>query len=270
MPPALQEIAPGSYDVVVATNVLHATKDIRRTLRNAKAALKANGLIVLNEISTNSLFHHLTFGLLDGWWLFADPELRLPGGPALGPETWRAVLAQEGFRSVFFPAETVHGSGQQVIVAESDGFVRQSSGLDSPLQQEEEDAAEEPWSSGDDATAVENAVVMAGPRDVATGRLLAYLRRRVAEALCVDPATLDSRSRPFADALLGEFGMDSLSANSLRNTVRRELGVDIAVQRIIAEKVHHLVEALYELLLLKQVSNEPRPEGAGEMETFVF
>lgn len=42
-PPALQGIEAGAYDAVIAANVLHATKNIRRTLRNAKAVLKKNG-----------------------------------------------------------------------------------------------------------------------------------------------------------------------------------------------------------------------------------
>ncbi|MCP4700970.1 MAG: methyltransferase, partial [Gammaproteobacteria bacterium] len=114
----------GGYDIVIAANVLHATANIRRTLRNAKAALKNNGLIFLNEISGNSLFAHLTFGLLEGWWLYEDPGLRIRGCPGLAPETWQRVLESEGFRSVFFPAKEAHDSGQQIIVAESDGVVR--------------------------------------------------------------------------------------------------------------------------------------------------
>jgi len=111
---------------------------------------------------------------------------------------------------------------------------------------------------------------MGAPREVAAGRLLAYLRLRVAETLGVDEASLDSRSRPFADALLGEFGMDSLSSNSLRNALRQEVGVDVPVQRIIGEKVHRIVDALYEQLLLKHVTQDSRPEEGEESETFVF
>src|SRR4029077_13184038 len=45
-----QGINPDSYDVVIATNVLHATPNIRETLQNAKAALHQSGIIVINEI----------------------------------------------------------------------------------------------------------------------------------------------------------------------------------------------------------------------------
>ncbi|MBV2240623.1 hypothetical protein KQR57_05020 [Bacillus inaquosorum] len=96
-----------------------------QTLRRVKAVLKADGLLILNEISDNSLFLHLTFGLLEGWWLFQDDTLRLPGGPAVSAEGWRRVLEQEGFKQVRFPAVEDHAKGQQIIMALSNGHVRQ-------------------------------------------------------------------------------------------------------------------------------------------------
>src|SRR5262249_54721254 len=85
----------GVYDVVVPENVLHATRSIRGTLRNTKALLRPRGLLFLNEMTGNNLFNHLTFGLLEGWWLYEDHELRLPGSPGLSVETWRHVLEAE-------------------------------------------------------------------------------------------------------------------------------------------------------------------------------
>ncbi|HXO67942.1 MAG TPA: SDR family NAD(P)-dependent oxidoreductase, partial [Bradyrhizobium sp.] len=118
--PVRQGLELGGYDLVIAANVLHATRDIRRTLRHASALLRRNGLLVLNEMSRNSLFAHLTFGLLEGWWLYEDSASRLPGGPALGPEQWQTVLTEEGFRSVSFPAKDTHRFCQQIVVAERD------------------------------------------------------------------------------------------------------------------------------------------------------
>lgn len=104
-PIAGQGLDAGAYDLVLATNCLHATKNIRQTLRNAKAVLAKNGLLLLNEMSRNSVFTHLTFGLLDGWWRYEDAELRMPGCPGLSPETWSSVLKTEGFRAVDHPAQ---------------------------------------------------------------------------------------------------------------------------------------------------------------------
>lgn len=124
-PASEQHIDAGGYDAVIAANVLHATKNIRQTLRNAKAVLKKNGLLLLNEISNHNIYSHLTFGLLEGWWLYEDPDLRIPGCPGLYPDTWKMVLESEGFRYVSFMAEQSHQLGQQIIAAESNGVVRQ-------------------------------------------------------------------------------------------------------------------------------------------------
>ncbi|WP_343997016.1 SDR family NAD(P)-dependent oxidoreductase, partial [Ideonella azotifigens] len=124
-PLAGQGVEAGSYDLAIATNVLHATRDIRESLRNAKALLRPNGLLVLNELSRCELWTHLTFGLLDGWWLYEDEALRIPSSPSLAPERWDTVLREEGYRHVLFPAAAQHALGQQVVVAESDGVTVQ-------------------------------------------------------------------------------------------------------------------------------------------------
>lgn len=54
-PLAAQGIEAGTYDVVIAANVLHATRNIRTAVRNAKAALKCNGLLLINEITAHSV-----------------------------------------------------------------------------------------------------------------------------------------------------------------------------------------------------------------------
>jgi acyl transferase domain-containing protein/SAM-dependent methyltransferase len=271
---ATQRVVPDSYDVVIASNVLHATRDIRRSIRNAKAALRTNGLLVLGELTATTLLHHVTFGLLDGWWLFTDSELRLSGGPALRSDTWRAVLEQEGFQSVQFPAAEAHDAGQQVILAVSDGVVRQDAAPSSPLRPSEQRPVEEPHgprTAGIDVARATSSTPfdIAAPREIAIGHLLSELQQRVARTLGLDVAALDSESRPFADALLGEFGMDSISSNDFRLVLRREFGVDIPVERIIGDKVRSLVDALYDQLLLQQVT-AAKGEDDEARETYVF
>jgi amino acid adenylation domain-containing protein len=122
--PETQSVEQGQYDVAVATNVLHATRNIRDTIRNVKALLKRDGLLFINEMSGSTLFAHLTFGLLDGWWKYEDASLRVEGSPGIASETWARVLREEGFHTVSFPAAHAHQFGQQVIVAVSDGVLR--------------------------------------------------------------------------------------------------------------------------------------------------
>ena len=69
----------GRYDIVFATNVLHATANMSRSLRRCKSLLRKGGLLIANELSAKTDFLTLTFGLTDGWWLFEDAEWRIPG-----------------------------------------------------------------------------------------------------------------------------------------------------------------------------------------------
>jgi len=60
---------------------------------------------------------------LEGWWLYEDPEIRLPGCPGLADKAWKQTLEQEGFTNIRFPAEKYHKMGQQIIAAQSSGEI---------------------------------------------------------------------------------------------------------------------------------------------------
>lgn len=71
--PASQGYEEGSYDLVVAAWVLHATPDLVTTVRNVRKLLKPLGKLVLLEVTRpNILRSGLAFGLLPGWWLSAE------------------------------------------------------------------------------------------------------------------------------------------------------------------------------------------------------
>nr|WP_243146694.1 SDR family NAD(P)-dependent oxidoreductase [Scytonema sp. UIC 10036] len=115
------------FDIVIATNVFHATRRINNTLRYTKALLKTNGWLIINEGVKNLDFLTYTFGLLKGWWLYDDEEGRLPGGPTLSLAMWRDVLHAEGFRSILNLNESSQARldfGQDVIITESNGIIR--------------------------------------------------------------------------------------------------------------------------------------------------
>ncbi|MCK6524280.1 SDR family NAD(P)-dependent oxidoreductase, partial [Myxococcota bacterium] len=86
----------GGFDLVLAANVLHATRDLRETLGRLRRLLAPGGLLLFLEVSHPGAWGELIFGLTDEWWGYADPELR-ERGPALSPESWRRLLAEAGF-----------------------------------------------------------------------------------------------------------------------------------------------------------------------------
>ena len=61
-----------SFDLIIASDVLHATKDLRRTLDHIKQLLGSGGTVAIVELTRPWLFLTLIFGLLKGWWLFDD------------------------------------------------------------------------------------------------------------------------------------------------------------------------------------------------------
>ena len=79
----VQGYSIGEFDILFATNVLHATRSMGTTLQQCKALLRKGGLLLANELSAKTDFLTLTFGLTDGWWLFDDAKLRIPGSPII-------------------------------------------------------------------------------------------------------------------------------------------------------------------------------------------
>src|SRR5262249_19461077 len=124
--PSEQGFNPGDVDIVIATNVLHATARLPETLRHVRSLLKPHGWLLLNEITCAQTFLTLTFGLLDGWWKYNDEENRLPLCPLTDVGGWSRLLAQAGFSRVECldgGATAAPGLPQHVIVAESDAHI---------------------------------------------------------------------------------------------------------------------------------------------------
>ncbi|MFF4739679.1 SDR family NAD(P)-dependent oxidoreductase [Streptomyces sp. NPDC001262] len=240
-PLAGQGIPAGSFDLVIAANVLHATSDTRNTLRNAKAALRDGGWLLLNELAQFDVFSHLTFGLLEGWWLFEDAPLRIPGSPALSPESWREVLHGEGFPSVLFLLPEADALGQRIIAAESDGVARQRVALQAagtttaPAPTTVPAQAPAPVPAPAPAPqASEPAPVPQQPVADRGETLTAYLREKAAETLRIPAEKIDPT------VSLSQYGMDSILVLQLTNALREDLGEVSSTLLFDAESVEAL------------------------------
>lgn len=216
-PVADQGLTLGGYDVVVAANVLHATRDIRHTLRNAKALLRPGGLLVLNELTANNLLSQFSFGLLDGWWRYEDPHLRIQGSPLLSTAHWRHVLTQVGFRAIALPARDAEDLGQQIIVAESDGVIRQAAAVPRPSAPYVASVRESPARAGADHSAGSD------PGDRLRVHIEAVALDVLAAALEI-PRTRIGRDEPFSN-----YGLDSIFAVNVARTLGGTLGIDLDI-----------------------------------------
>ncbi|MBT7755476.1 MAG: amino acid adenylation domain-containing protein, partial [Candidatus Magasanikbacteria bacterium] len=248
--PGEQGFETGVYDFVIAANVLHATPNIRTTVRNAQALLKVNGLLVLNELSAQSFYTHLTFGLLDGWWLYEDPALRLDGSPGLAPESWSRILRQEGFNAVWLPAQAAQKLGQQIIIAQNNGAARQAN----------KTTAIEP-AAIEKNSEVQVASVAAGPDAGADDLIWETLKEIISQSLDVPLERIE------ADRSFSEYGVDSIVAVQLVNEINHRLGLLLQTTVLfdfntLNDLTQHIEES-HSANIPKQQAAAPLPRSSG-------
>ncbi|KAJ8128730.1 hypothetical protein O1611_g4904 [Lasiodiplodia mahajangana] len=108
--PTGQGFEEESYDVVIASMVLHATPSLSETLRNARRLLKPGGYLIVLEIRHDAPVRMGTvFGAFPGWWLGQNDGRQM--SPAVDNSVWDSTLRESGF------------SGCDTMTPEKDGFV---------------------------------------------------------------------------------------------------------------------------------------------------
>ncbi|KAJ5916858.1 polyketide synthase [Penicillium tannophilum] len=99
--PISQLFEPATFDLVIASHVLHATNNIGESLRNIRTLLKPGGKLLLFETTQpDSLRGAFAFGLLKGWWSPLDHEPRTTYSPCLPTADWNKRLQSSGFSGV--------------------------------------------------------------------------------------------------------------------------------------------------------------------------
>ncbi|KAI8159782.1 Highly reducing polyketide synthase alt5 [Colletotrichum sp. SAR 10_70] len=96
--PLAQDFEPEQYDVIIASNVIHATRSIHETLRNIRLLLKPGGKFILFEVTNLDTYGNFSFGLLPGWWLSTEEYRK--DGPLLTVEGWDSHLKDSGFGGI--------------------------------------------------------------------------------------------------------------------------------------------------------------------------
>ena len=103
----------GTYDVVIGTNVVHATSNIVKSTKRMKSLLRKDGFIMLSEVTRIVDWYDLVYGLLDGWWAFQDSRT-YPLQPA---DDWMRDLHEAGFETAAYSrGQTEESNTQQLII----------------------------------------------------------------------------------------------------------------------------------------------------------
>ena len=129
--PVEQGFDAHGYDIVLASNVLHATRFLDETLAHCRELLAPSGHLVALENLRGLGWMDLTFGQLDGWWRFADSYR--PHHALATPSVWREALGNVGFEGVEVLGVDDSFSHEMldkgVIVAQGPAKVTESEGL---------------------------------------------------------------------------------------------------------------------------------------------
>ncbi|MEU5796214.1 amino acid adenylation domain-containing protein [Streptomyces sp. NPDC047813] len=241
-----QGFTPACADLVVATNVVHATSDLRATLRKAKALLRPGGWLVLNELTSVRPLLTIGGGVLEGWWAFGDGHLRMPDSPLASPQGWTRLLHEEGYAPVHALGAGDPALGQTVLVAESDGVLL---------------SAAAPTAGPATASASTSASASASSgTTTSTDALTARLRDLVERVLKLDERI--DPGRPLAD-----YGFDSLSGMKIVAAVDEEFGVAVPLGDFFEQPTLRELAAHLAVNWLAGVAAEPAPSAEPEAPT---
>ncbi len=119
------------YDLVIASNVLHATRYLNETLAHCLELLAPSGQLVALENMLGQGWLDLTFGQLDGWWRFAD-QYR-PHHALAEPAVWRQALVDAGFEDIAIlgvdESDPNANPDRGVILAQGPAEVKEAPGM---------------------------------------------------------------------------------------------------------------------------------------------
>lgn len=97
--PVEQGFELGVYDLIIASNVIHATDVLSDTLTNVHRLLSPKGRFFLQELKPSPpKMLNIIMGPLPGWWL-GEADGR-PTEPLVSPERWEEELRGAGFSGI--------------------------------------------------------------------------------------------------------------------------------------------------------------------------
>ncbi|MYC30664.1 MAG: SDR family NAD(P)-dependent oxidoreductase [Chloroflexi bacterium] len=232
--PVSQGFNSHGYDLIIASNVLHATQYLSETLGHCRDLLAPSGQLVALENLRGLGWMDLTFGQLDGWWRFADSYR--PHHALATPAIWRQALTESGFEDATvlgvddsFPYESLD---KGVIVAQGPALVKEAQGLWVILGDREGEAGE----LAAELAARNQAILLAGVKEVTTGAeepcVTEESRIQGVQEVAIDPASREDwqsilRELPGDVPFGGVVHLQSLDGHGNRSTAR-ELDEDVS------------------------------------------
>ncbi|MCB0171117.1 MAG: acyltransferase domain-containing protein [Anaerolineae bacterium] len=210
-----------SFDIVIAANALHATRDLNETLNHVHSLLVPGGLVLLLEGIEHLSWLDISTGLIEGWSRFED-GLR-HDDPLLPTSQWLAAFQTNGFeQAVAFPEDASISEilKHNILMAQTPSS---GTGLGTTLasmpQAQGDSGSEDDLVTDSPAQKLKAELAVALP-DERHELLIEYIRSHVANVLKLNSShPLGRRER------LMDLGLDSLMAVELRS--RLGMGLEL-------------------------------------------
>jgi SAM-dependent methyltransferase len=218
--PAAQNMPDGYFDLIVAANSIHASRDLGQALDRATQLLAPGGVLLLYEVTRDFEWFEMSLGLIEGWQHHSDP-LRTDS-PLLSAPRWNELLRSRGFENVRTLPEASSRAqvlGHHIIIAGKSvaaaaaGSARSWVAAAAPVSVRENEPAVPPV-----AESLRSRLQKMTP-DEQRKELRQVVRAHVGRVM-----RMDSNAPALGnDVGLMSAGVDSLMAVELKNALQREL-----------------------------------------------
>ena len=120
-----------TFDIIIASDVIHATRNLSVSLGHAQQLLASEGVLVMLEVTNSPVYLDFIFGMTEGWWLYEDLDIRTEHA-TMSSDKWKAVLESNGYSDVAcysdFPKN--NASCQTIVMARAGKLNLEESEID--------------------------------------------------------------------------------------------------------------------------------------------
>ncbi|KAK2042903.1 putative PKS-NRPS protein [Colletotrichum somersetense] len=199
--PSTQGFTPHSYDIIIASNVLHATKNLTTTMVNTRRLLRPGGfLLVLETTGVENLSKPFIFSGLPTWWAGEEVDRQLRA--TVSTLRWEEVLNASGFSGLDMVVHDIADEEKHTVT------VLLSQALDDKIQR-----LREPLTEIATAPPPEGGLILIGGKKLATAKMLSEIQKIL--------------PRPWRKHVTIVASIDALATQDLASIEGQQAGTDV-------------------------------------------
>lgn len=260
----------GAYHIIIASNAVHATSNLRVSTHNMRQALRQDGVLMMLEMTKPVFAIDLVFGLFRGWWVFNDGRTHA----ITNEKRWQSDLHAAGYGYVdWTDGESDEAGVQRVIFATarqqphhlsaaSQGNAERSQAIEGYIH-ESTAGFTAPMLPPSFATPVKRTcVLVTGATGSLGSHLVAHLTKlpNVHSVICLNREDqMDPQERQAKAFALRRISLTSKEKAKLvilqSNTEKVRLGLSIEQWAYLQEKVTHVIHNAWPMNGMKPLSS---------------